>query len=78
MKIVDLQVENTLYNNRNNIPDDIARLHYPQKYIILNTGELYDLEIDTVTDTAIYVKVHEKENVKLAEVREDESGNFTQ
>lgn len=61
MKIADLQVENTLYDQEKNTPEDIARLRYPQKYIILDIGELYDLQIESVTDTAIYVKIADYE-----------------
>lgn len=61
MKIVDLDVANAIYDDENNIPIEIAKLNNPQKYIILDTGECWDLEIETVTDTAIYVKIADYE-----------------
>lgn len=58
MKICDIQRENTCYDSEQKTPEDIARLKYPQKYIILELGdEVYDLEIRKVTDTAIYVGI---------------------
>ena len=56
MKIVDLDVANTLHDTQ------ISRLKYPQKYLLLEIGnEIYSLEVSSVTDTAIYLKMKEEE-----------------
>lgn len=56
MKIVDLDVANTLHDTQ------ISRLKYPQKYLLLEIGnEIYSLEVSSVTDTAIYLKIEEEE-----------------
>ena len=55
MKIVDLDVANMQHD------EQISRLKYPQKYLLLDAGnEVYSLEVSDVTDTAIYLKVVEE------------------
>ena len=62
MKVVDLDYENVLYNIANNVPDEIAKLHYPQKYLrlVTNDGSMYSLEVVDVTDKEFYLKIKEK------------------
>ena len=56
MKIVDLDVANATHDQQ------ISRLKYPQKYLLLEIGnEIYSLEVSSVTDTAIYLKIEEEE-----------------
>ena len=54
MKIVDLDVANATHDQQ------ISRLKYPQKYLLLELGnEVFSLEVSVVTDTAIYLKIDE-------------------
>ena len=56
MKIGDLDVANATHDQQ------ISRLKYPQKYLLLEIGnEIYSLEVSSVTDTAIYLKIEEEE-----------------
>ncbi|WP_405286492.1 hypothetical protein [Methanobrevibacter sp.] len=59
MKVVDLDYENVLYNLANNVPDEIAKLDYPQKYLrlVAADGTVYDLEVADVTDKEFYLKI---------------------
>ena len=61
MKVMDLELEDMIYNVEQGIENPKAQLRYLHKYIILNTGECYDLQIDEITDTAIYVKIADYE-----------------
>lgn len=55
MKIVDLDVANATHDQQ------ISRLKYPQKYLLLELGnEVFSLEVSAVTDTAIYLKIDEE------------------
>ena len=55
MKIVDLDVANTIHDTQ------ISKLKYPQKYLLLELGnEIYSLEVSAVTDAAIYLKIDEE------------------
>lgn len=58
MKMVDFDVAEHQYRHNTNIDEDIARLHYPQKYVLLEAfNEIYSLEIQDVTDTAFFLKL---------------------
>ena len=59
MKVVDLDYENVLYNIANNVPDEIAKLDYPQKYLklVAADGTVYDLGVADVTDKEFYLKI---------------------
>jgi len=59
VKIVDLDYENTMFNLANNVPDDIAKLHYPQKYLklVAADGSVYDLEVAEVTMDEFYLMI---------------------
>ena len=60
MKIVDLDYADVMYEIENETPREIARLRYPQKFLLLDVGgEVFELEISEVTDTAFYLKVKE-------------------
>lgn len=61
MKVMDLDIADMIYNVKNDIESPYSIMRFPQKYIILNTGECYDLQIEEVTDTAIYVKIADYE-----------------
>lgn len=62
MKIVDLHYKDTMHNIANNIPSDIARLNYPQKYLrlVAADGSVYNLEVADVTDKEFYLIIKEK------------------
>ena len=60
MKIVDLEYEDIMHEIKQNVPRQIARMKYHQKYLLLELGnEVYELEITDVTDTAFYLKIKE-------------------
>lgn len=62
MKINDLEFVDIDYRIINNIDNDIGKLQYHQKYLLLELGnEIYSLEIVDVTDTAFYLKIKEDE-----------------
>ena len=61
MKVMDLDIADMIYNVENEIKNPHAKMRFPQKYIILDTGECYDLQVEEVTDTAIYVKIADYE-----------------
>ena len=63
MKVNDLIVMESVYNQQHNISDIIARLNFPQKYITLDyEGELYNLDIMSVDDFEVIVKVTDTVN----------------
>ena len=58
MKVNDLFVMESAYNNRNNIGDVVANLRFPQKYITLEYGGvLYNLDIVSVDEVEFIVRV---------------------
>lgn len=60
MKVNDLFVLDSVYNNQNEISDIIANLNFPQKYINLEwNGELYSLELVSVDDYEFVVRVED-------------------
>ena len=60
--MVDFDVAEYQYRRNTKIDEDIARLHYPQKYVLLEAfGEIYSLEIQEVTETAVYLKLTDKD-----------------
>lgn len=62
MKMVDFDVAEHKYRRITNIDEDIAKLHYPQKYVLLEAfNEIYGLEVLDVTDTAVYLKLTDKD-----------------
>lgn len=58
MKMVDFDVAEHQYRRTTKVDEYIARLHFPQKYVLLEAfGEIYSLEIQDVTDTAFFLKL---------------------
>lgn len=58
MKIVDLQYMDAVYCHENNVSSELKRLHYPQKYVkLLKDDEVLDLEIDSLDDKNIYLRI---------------------
>ena len=58
MKVNDLMVMESIYNQRNNISDIIAHLNFPQKYLRLEyEGSLYSLDIVSVDSHEFVLKV---------------------
>lgn len=62
MKLVDLDYHDSIYNMMNDVKPEIAKLHFPQKYLrlVAADGSVYDLEIVDVTDKEFYVKIEDK------------------
>ena len=61
MKIVDLQVADVKYSESKGYSNEIRNLKYPQKYLLLEiANEIVSLEIDSVTDTAFYLKIDDE------------------
>lgn len=60
-KINDLEYMESIYNQKHNISDIIARLEFPQKYLTLEyEGELYNLDIVSVDDYEFILRVVNK------------------
>ena len=60
MKVNDLFVMESVYNQQNNISDIIANLQFPQKYLFLEyDGELYNLDIVSVDANEFVLRVVE-------------------
>lgn len=58
MKIIDLEVADANYSIENNIPYEIKHLNYHQKYLLLELGgKIFSLDIDSVSDSAFYLKI---------------------
>ena len=58
MKMVDFDVAEHQYRRATKINEDIAKLNYPQKYVLLEAfGQKYSLEIQEVMDTAFLLKL---------------------
>ena len=58
MKVNDLFVMESVYNNQNGISDIIAHLHFPQKYLRLEYEDsLYSLDIVSVDSHEFVLKV---------------------
>lgn len=58
MKVNDLFVMESVYNNKNEVGDIIANLKFPQKYITLEyEGVLFNLELVSVDDFEFVVRV---------------------
>ena len=61
MKITDIHVMESQYNQANNIPDIIANLKYPQKYLKLRLDDkLYDLELVETHDDKFILEIEQK------------------
>lgn len=61
MKINDLFVTESVFNQQNNISDMIANLYFPQKYITLELdGELYSLDVVSVDNFEFIVRIMNK------------------
>lgn len=58
-KIVDLDYEDSMFNLANNIPSEIAKLNFPQKYLklVAADGSVYDLEVAEVTRDEFYLMI---------------------
>lgn len=58
MKIVDLEVADAIYAEEHGLGNEIRKLNYPQKYLLLEiANEVVSLEISEVTDTAYYLRI---------------------
>ena len=58
MKVNDLFVMESVYNNKNEVGDIIANLRFPQKHITLEyDGVLFNLELVSVDDFEFVVRV---------------------
>lgn len=61
MKIVDLEVADVKYAISKDMSAEVRDLKYHQKYLLLDNGnEVLPLEIDSVTDSAFYLKICDK------------------
>ena len=62
MKMVDIDYHVSLYNTANEVPDNIAKLHFPQRYIRLvdPSGQMYELEIADINGDEIILCLGEK------------------
>ena len=63
MKVGDIDYYSVLYNIEYKVPDDIAKLNFPQRYIRLvnDDGEIFDLDLVEISKNEILVKIMEKE-----------------
>lgn len=59
MKMVDIDYSVSLYNTANDVPNDIAKLRFPQRYIRLvdRSGRVFELEIADVNDDEILLAI---------------------
>lgn len=59
MKMVDIDYYTSLYNTANDVPDEIARLDRPQRYVRLvdNSGRVFELEVAEVNKDEVLLMI---------------------
>lgn len=58
MKVIDLEFEDVKYNIDKKVPDGIKNVRFYQKELFLCiAGEIVPLDVDSVSDTAFYLKI---------------------